>query len=65
MKRIFIPALFAMFLAAPAAYASHYDLADIDIVPAETVDTLAKNKVETTKTIPIATPPKRGVGFLC
>ena len=49
MKRIFIPALFAMFLAAPAAYASHYDLADIDIVPAETVDTLAKNKVETTE----------------
>ena len=49
MKRIFIPALFAMFLAAPAAYASHYDLADIDIVPAETVDILAKNKVETTE----------------
>lgn len=49
MKRYFIPTLLAIFLASTPAYASHYDLADIDLVPGKVVETLAQNKIETTE----------------
>ena len=49
MKRFFAIAFFALFFAVPSAYDSHYDLADIDIVPAETVQKLSQNKIQNTE----------------
>lgn len=49
MKRAVFSTVFAFFIAVPSAFASHYDLADIDLVSEATVQTLAQKKIETTE----------------
>ena len=49
MKRFIIGTLLGLFIYVPSAMASHYDLADIDLVPEAVVSQLAKDKIENTE----------------
>ncbi|MBQ9396002.1 MAG: DUF4332 domain-containing protein [Proteobacteria bacterium] len=48
MKKLLFTALF-LFIGVPTAYASHYDLYDIDLVPESVVDQLAAAKISNTE----------------
>ena len=48
MKKFLLTALF-LFIGVPTAYASHYDLYDIDLVPEAVVDQLAAAKITNTE----------------
>lgn len=48
MKKLFLTALF-LFIGVPTAYASHYDLYDIDLVPESVVDQLVTAKISNTE----------------
>lgn len=49
MKRIILTAVLFLFLGIPSAYASHYDLLDIDLVPESITMQLVSNKIENTE----------------
>ena len=49
MKRLLFTAVFFLFLATPSAFASHYDLLDIDLVPEKVTMQLANDKISNTE----------------
>lgn len=49
MKRSILLGLGLLLGSAPNAMASHYDLPDIDLVPAAVVQSLSQNQIETTE----------------
>lgn len=49
MKRLFLTAALFLLLGVPSAYASHYDLLDIDLVPEAITMQLVNNKINNTE----------------
>ena len=49
MKMKFLMAILFVLMFAPSAFASHYDILDIDIVPAEISQKLVADKIENTE----------------